>query len=435
VKRPENRAKCASANERFGATAAGCADLKGSAGMPPLRQAAIPLSASGGQRGGKPKRNLKCRKKMINLQNELTMRKITIILSVLALFLSCCKQKTTSPNKQIMFLQNDTLNVQKQTNETPQKSKVSPIKFVDAEKIISEATKIGLEKIEELVDPIILTHLDPSFCITLMDLEFKNGFLDKHHSNEKIPIYNIPEYTFELAKNYNNKEAKRRLFEYYIQVPKHIKSDTIYYVYNRLNDFLKVLVQSNIPNLRERLLQDYKEWSNLAKVSKPKTYLSKEEHIEEIRNKSLEELLKFKEDDLYVDCSYVALQLAGALNYLKVAGFDNELLESLKKQQTYPYAGSYEFRVFNSTPVSSNEYKRTVPNKYDIRNFKDDYLKVEKLLFENIDSCCEAKIWEIIYDKSKAYVNVVRNNGSDDYLLILNTDNTITIKWISLIII
>jgi len=34
-------------NERFGATAAGRADLKGSAGMPPLRQAAIPLCASG----------------------------------------------------------------------------------------------------------------------------------------------------------------------------------------------------------------------------------------------------------------------------------------------------------------------------------------------------------------------------------------------------
>ena len=39
-------------NERFGATAAGSADLKGSAEMPPLRQAAIPLGASGRQRGG-----------------------------------------------------------------------------------------------------------------------------------------------------------------------------------------------------------------------------------------------------------------------------------------------------------------------------------------------------------------------------------------------
>jgi hypothetical protein len=34
------------ANERFGATAAGSADLKGSAGIPPLRQAAIPLCVS-----------------------------------------------------------------------------------------------------------------------------------------------------------------------------------------------------------------------------------------------------------------------------------------------------------------------------------------------------------------------------------------------------
>jgi hypothetical protein len=33
-------------NVRFGATAAGRADLKGSVEMPPLRQAAIPLCAS-----------------------------------------------------------------------------------------------------------------------------------------------------------------------------------------------------------------------------------------------------------------------------------------------------------------------------------------------------------------------------------------------------
>jgi len=39
-------------NERIGSTAAGRADLKRSAGMPPLRQAAIPLSASGEQRSG-----------------------------------------------------------------------------------------------------------------------------------------------------------------------------------------------------------------------------------------------------------------------------------------------------------------------------------------------------------------------------------------------
>ena len=59
------------ANERFGATAAGSADLKGSAGMPPLRQAAIPLAASGdddvveravSKRDCDPTTNRKCRK-------------------------------------------------------------------------------------------------------------------------------------------------------------------------------------------------------------------------------------------------------------------------------------------------------------------------------------------------------------------------------------
>jgi hypothetical protein len=38
-----NIIKMAAHNERFGATAAESADLKGSGEMPPLRQAAIPL--------------------------------------------------------------------------------------------------------------------------------------------------------------------------------------------------------------------------------------------------------------------------------------------------------------------------------------------------------------------------------------------------------
>ena len=53
------RTKRPAYNERFGATAAGRADLKGSAGMPPLRQAAIPLYASGRERSGQSNRTEK----------------------------------------------------------------------------------------------------------------------------------------------------------------------------------------------------------------------------------------------------------------------------------------------------------------------------------------------------------------------------------------
>jgi hypothetical protein len=42
----EKTVKSPAVNERFGATAAGSADLKSSAKIPPLRKAAIPLHAS-----------------------------------------------------------------------------------------------------------------------------------------------------------------------------------------------------------------------------------------------------------------------------------------------------------------------------------------------------------------------------------------------------
>ena len=51
MKREKEKVKKPAYNERFGATAAGRADLKGSAGKPPLRQAAIPLAAMRRQRG------------------------------------------------------------------------------------------------------------------------------------------------------------------------------------------------------------------------------------------------------------------------------------------------------------------------------------------------------------------------------------------------
>ena len=43
------RTKCTAANERFGATAAGRADLKGSAGMPPLTQSRHPVGCKYGE--------------------------------------------------------------------------------------------------------------------------------------------------------------------------------------------------------------------------------------------------------------------------------------------------------------------------------------------------------------------------------------------------
>ena len=322
------------------------------------------------------------------------------------------------------------LNNKKRADSILKEDEVNPIQILDAEKIIAEASKIGLKNLEKIIDPIILVYLDSSFSSTLIELEFKTEFLEKHYSNKSVYFYNLPKYTFELADEHNNREALEKLFDYYIQIPKFVKSDTIYVIYNNLNNFLKVLVKSNNPNLPKRLSEDYRKWSDLAKVSKQKSYKS----IEEYRNMSFEESMKFREDDLYIDCSYIALQLAGALNYLKVNGFDSELLEELKRQQTYPFASNYKFQILNFAPTQTNEHVKVVPNTDLIKDFKEDYQKIEKFLFKNVDNCCGAKITKIIYDKSKAYVFVSRNNGSNDYLLKLNTDNTITIEYISMIL-
>ena len=356
-----------------------------------------------------------------------------IILSVSALIFGGCIQRTNSSNIYATLPQTDMLSIQQFADTILKKDMINPIQILDAEAIISEASKIGLKNLEKIINPIILTYLDFPFCSTLIEMEFKTDFLEKHHSNKNVYFYNLPKYTFELADEHNNKEALEMLFEYYIQIPKIAKSDTIYAINSNSDNFLKVLVKSNNPNLLKRLSKDYKEWSELAKISKPKSYLSREEFRERARN-DLDEFLKFKEDDLYVDCSYKALQLAGALNYLKAEGFDNELLENLKKQQTYPYASDYEFKIFNFPTDQTNEYVKVIPNTDQINNFKEDYQKIKNFLFKNVDNCCGAKITDIIYYKSKAYVYVLRNNGSNDYLLKLNTDNTITIKFISMII-
>ena len=314
------------------------------------------------------------------------------------------------------------VNLYCQPFKLPPKISEKEVRIYDAEKLISDASVKGLKKLEETVYPIKLTYLDPSFSSVLIDLEFKEGFLKKHHSNKDICDYILPKYTIELAKK-NNTKALVKLYEYYIKLPKFIKSDTIYSIYNDLDDFLKILVKSYNPKLQKRLSQDYKEWMALSKVSTPKSYPT----IEESRNRSYKKSIKLKEVDLYVDCSYMALQLAGALNYLKVKEFDKELLENLKQQQTYPYANGYSFQVsnFRSTPLNT----KVVSNTESIKDFKDPQ-KLESFLFKNTDYCCESKIIEIIYTKSKAYI---RNNGSDGYLLILNPNNTITIESISMI--
>jgi len=336
---------------------------------------------------------------------------------------------------------------------------LNPIKILDAEKLILELYTIEYEKLMGIVDPMVLFYLDSTLTSTLIELEFKKGFLTKHYRNDSVYQYGIPNFTYTLANVYDNGKAIEKLFEYYKHIPKFIKSDTIYYIYSDLNDILRVLVKSKNPDIQERLLQDYQEWIALSKIAKPKSYLEEKERLEAILNKdkmekermiqhdydedglyfertiefsfNFEEMMKFREDDLYVDCIRIAFQLAGALNYLKVNGFNNDLLENLRKQQTHFYVSFYEFKIFDFHPIDESSYILTVPDSGLIKNFNTDFQNIEKFLFKHVDSSLNARVTEIVYYKTKAYVYVEHDSGHNDYLLQLNTGDTITIKYLT----
>jgi hypothetical protein len=252
-----------------------------------------------------------------------------------------------------------------------------------------------------------------------------------HYDNVDVTIYYTPDLTLKLADQFDNKFAARKLFEYYCKLPKFSRSDTIYNIYGNLDDYLKVLIKFNSKELIQKLKQDFSDWSKIAQNSPPKRYQS----IEEMQKMTFEESMKFKISDLTVDCNYILLQIAGALNYLKIKGFDNSLIEALKLSQTYPFASDYSFPKPNTTASNKNHIKsKVISNSLNITDLTKDYQKLETLILKYFENCCGSKMYELIINGSKAYVTMDRNNGYDYYLVTLEPKNKIKIDLISFII-
>lgn len=306
-------------------------------------------------------------------------------------------------------------------------AQVNKIEIYNATDLINIGRNKGIHEIENKIYPIDLIRLNPSFASDIIDIEFKTGFWGKHHDNNNVYIFDIPKTTMELADQFNNEKAGAKLFEYYCKLPKFIKSDTIYYIYNNLDDYLKLLVKFKSPKLIERLKTDYFELSNLAKEAPRKIYPTAEER----QKTSFEESLKFKQSDLSVDCNFLALQIAGALNSLHVVGFDNSLIEKLKTRQSWPYASRYSFpKTFNFGSKLNNKHTKTIQNRTSISNYRTDIKKIEKMFADNFDFCCDSRIYEIIEDGHKAYISVSRSNGYDYYKVEIREDKTIKVEFI-----
>jgi hypothetical protein len=142
--------------------------------------------------------------------------------------------------------------------------------------------------------------------------------------------------------------------------------------------------------------------------------------------------MKLKKSDLYPDCNLLTFQLANALGYLGVPGFDDHLIAQIKKKQTYPFINNYTFpRSIHPENICTKSYviKIKLVNHYpDIETLVKDTKQFEKILLQGIENCCDVSIYQIIYNKqNKAYVETSRNNGSDGYRICL-AGNYLTIE-------
>lgn len=305
------------------------------------------------------------------------------------------------------------------------------LNIYNADSLIKIAQVKGIDALKKIIDPIDLVYVDTSYASSIIDFEFKTGLWGKHYDNNKVTTYNSPDLTIKLADDFGNKKAGKKLFEYYCNLPKFSKSDTIYSIYGNLDNCLKVLVKFYSPQLVQKLKEDFNEWSKIARNSPKKKYQT----IEEMRKMSFEESMKFKTSDLTIDCNYILLKIAGALNYLKVQGFDNKLLEKLKTNQSFPLASRYSFpSPINNSPDKNLNRSKTIQNNTKIKDFRKDYKKLEKIILSNFEDCCGSRIYEIIEKGPKAYVTMARNNGSDYYTVTLEPNNKIVIDLISFII-
>jgi hypothetical protein len=287
----------------------------------------------------------------------------------------------------------------------------------------------GISKLESLnFDFINLVYIDSTLAKKIVDIEFKSTFYEKHSDSVGIYWYNRPKNTEEIASKFNDKYAAAKLFSYYKSLPKFIKSDTIYGVYNNLDSFLSILLYYNPKGLKEKLKKDFYEWQKISKKAPIKKYLNQKE----MRAMNFMESLKLKKSDLYPDCNYLVFQLANAIKLLHEPGFDNRLIAQLKKKQTYPYIDAYQFPISKNhefVNFQNNVIKIKLGKRYpNIATLVKDSKGFEKILLQGIENCCAVRVYQIIYDKNnKAYVETSRNNGSDGYRICL-TGNYLTIE-------
>ncbi|MEI6089732.1 MAG: hypothetical protein WCR42_04730 [bacterium] len=318
-----------------------------------------------------------------------------------------------------------------QLSAQPYIQKPFKLKVYNADDLIKIWENKGLEALKKSVYPIDLVYLDKKYADKLIDIEFKSGFIERHPENNKYYIKNIPELTLEIANIFHNKKSYRKLFQYYCSVPKVFKSDTVYELYKYLDDYLGALVTHQSSSVVLRLVEDYNFWKNLIKTT-PRIKYPKVKETPAGSEIDLSILLKFDKSELYNDPRYISLQIAGALNYINIKGFDRKLLDYLKSIQTESYKRDYSFTEQSNLGYEpfKPDYK-TIKSKSPITSFKKDYKLIWKLIEKQGTYGKDSQIYELIFKRNLAYISITGSTWSTDYLVKIINKNAIAVAEIS----
>jgi len=200
--------------------------------------------------------------------------------------------------------------------------------ILECEEIVRLGDKYGMKAVEGLINPLTLLYLDTTYAGHIVNWEFRKGFLKGHPDSAGYYILELPEYTIDIVSDMNNIHAASLLLSYYCSVPKVLKSDTIYRLYDQLYRLLPLLVgrKPSGPLLESKLRNDFKYWARISSLTPPVKYTDP--------SVEFDRFLNFKPVNKQTDPRFMELILSLALQQMGSPGFGEKKINELRKMQT-----------------------------------------------------------------------------------------------------
>jgi len=291
----------------------------------------------------------------------------------------------------------------------------------------------GFDLIEP-VDPTYLYYFDTSYVKDIINFELlhESDLINPHPDSNGIFRQNVPKLTFKFLEN-RSEYAAKKLYEFYQKTPKFITSDTIYNIYNILDRLFPLLLNHHLKNIKDDLKKDYDEWKLLLIKSPHKRFITDEEHESRLKNWEIK-YPKISET-LYPDIKGIMFQIALTLNYLKVSGFGDEIIDSLRRD--LPNAFDRKLAKFNNFLINPTVFDSSNLKTFELLNVKDLDLFIHEdssiqRLLKNIEGTdINFKIdYVVIQRNDKAIVSMSYKSWANKYLIYLINNNKLGVLLI-----